>query len=222
MNNIKNNFNEENNKKTFDITNITLLSTITSDSYTCFFNYTFIEFKTIDNLYYLVYTSKDNSIICFDLNKNQKIAEIKQINKEIIAAFRHYSDLNQKKDFVMTFSPINDNLRLWDSQNWQCILYINKTHKEGILYSACFLNENNNNYIVVSNCNYFGDSELIKIFDFKGNKTKETNDSNDATLLVDIYYDKKNLKKYIVTANKNYLKTFDYNKNKSYHKYYEE
>ena len=78
MNNIKINFNKEKNKINIEVKDIKLLSNITADSYTCFFNYTFIEFKTIDNLYYLIYTSKNNSITCFDLNKNQKIVEIKK------------------------------------------------------------------------------------------------------------------------------------------------
>ena len=114
------------------------------------------------------------------------------------------------------------NLRVWDAKKWQCILYINKVYNECVLYSACMLNDNDNYYVVASSCNYFGDSELIKIFDLNGTKIKEINDSIDATLFIDIYYDKKNSKKYIITANKNYLKSFDYSKNISYHKYYDD
>ena len=213
--------NIEKNKNNNKISNIKIFSNITSDAYTCFFYYSFITFKTFDNLYYLIYTSEDNSIICFDLNKNQKIAEIKKINKDNISTFRHYSDIINKQDILITISPININLRLWNVKNWQCILYINKVYYEGSLYSALILNKNNINYLVTSNCNYFGDSELIKIFDFKGNKIKEINDSNDATLFIDIYYDKKYSKNFIITGNKNYIKSFDYDKNNLYYKYFE-
>ena len=208
-------------KNNNEISNIKLLSNITLDSYTCFFYYTFIAFKTFDNLYYLIYTSEDNSIICFDLNKNQKISQIKKINKENISTLRHYSDVNNRQDIVITISPININLRLWNVKNWQCILYINKVYHEGALYSALILNKNNINYLITSNCNYFGDSELIKIFDFEGNKIKEIKDSNDATLFIDIYYDKIYSKNFIITGNKNYLKSFDYDKNNLYHKYFD-
>ena len=201
--------------------NILLLGNITLDSFTCFFNNTFIVFKTIDNCHYLVYTSKNYSIICFDLYHKKRIAEIKKINKELITSFRHYIDEISKKDLVLTISSMNNNLRIWDVKNWQCFLYINKVYNEGVLYSACLLNDKKYKYLVTSNCNYFGDSELIKIFNLEGNKIKEINESNDATLLIDIFYDKKHSKKYIITGNKNYLKSFDYEKSVLYHKYYE-
>ena len=219
---MKNNENEINLiKHKNNILDITLLSDITKDSYNCFFNNTFIQFKTFDNLHYLIYNSKNNSIVCIDLYKKQKITEIKNAKDENNASFRHYPNKAKKQDLILTISPKSCNLRIWDVKNWQCILYINKVYNYCILYSACMMNENDNYYIVTSSCNYFGDSELIKIFDFKGNKIKEINNSNDATLLIDIYYDKKNNKKYIITTNKNYLKSFDYINNNSYIKYYD-
>ena len=65
-------------------------SDITSDAYTCYFNNTFLVFKTINDLHYLVYISKAKSIICSDLYKLKKIAEIKEIENENITTFRHY------------------------------------------------------------------------------------------------------------------------------------
>ena len=196
-------------------------SDITSDAYNCFFNNTFLIFKTINNLHYLVYISKEKSIICFDLYKLKKIAEIKEIKNESIVNFRHYLDKTNNKDLVLTLCPINNKLRIWDVSNWRCFIYINRVYNDGVLYSACFINDNNDNYIITSNCNYFGDSELIKIFDFRGNKIREIEESNDATLIIGIYEDKKSSKKYIVTGNKNYLKSFDYKSKKLYKKYYE-
>ena len=196
-------------------------SDITSDAFTCFFNNTFLLFKAINDLYYLVYISKANSIICFDLYNLKKITEIKGIKNENITTFRHYLDKVNNKDLVLTLCPMYNKLRIWDVSNWRCFIYINKVYISGVLYSACFINDNNDNYIITSNCNYFGDSELIKIFDFKGNKIREIDESNDATLIIDIFEDKKSSKKYIVTGNKNYLKSFDYDKKKLYKKYYE-
>ena len=56
-----------------NILNISLLSDITTDSYMCFFNNTFLVFKSFDNLNYLIYTSQNYSIICFDLFNMKKI-----------------------------------------------------------------------------------------------------------------------------------------------------
>ena len=203
-----------------NILNKAFPSDITSDAYTCYFNNTFLVFKTINDLHYLVYISKARTIICSDLYHLKKIAEIK-VENEKITTFRHYLDKLNNKDLILTLCPMHNKLRIWDVSNWRCFIYINKVYNGGVLYSACFLNDNNENYIITSNCNYFGDSELIKIFDFKGNKIREINESNDATLIIDIYEDKKSSKKYIVTGNKNYLKSFDYENKRFYKKYYE-
>ena len=221
MNLINQKINKSNNKHLKnDILEITLLSDVLLNSYTCMFSNSFLYFKTFDDLNYLVYSSKNNSIICFDLYKNQKIVEIK--NNEIISSFRNFSDKKNKRDFILAVFPNKNNLRIWNVKNWQCILYINQVYNEASIYSACFLNDNGNIFVIASNCDYFGVSESIKVFDFNGNKIKEINDSNDATLTIDIYFDKINSKKYIITGNKHYLKSFDYDKNILYQKYYEE
>ena len=53
-----------------------------------------------------------------------------------------------------------------------------------------FLNDNNLSYIFTTNHNTKYIPELIKVFDFNGNKIKEIKDSNDLTFFVDNYYDK--------------------------------
>jgi WD40 repeat protein len=92
----------------------------------------------------------------------------------------------------------------------------------GYLNSACFLNDNNKSYIIVCFAIYnTNESEPIKVFDFKGNKIKEINDSKDSAYYIDNYYDNDLLKNYILTGNLGYIKSYDYNENKIYHKYYE-
>ena len=41
------------------------------------------------------------------------------------------------------------------------------------------------------------------------------------TFYIDNYYDKKLSKNYIITGNKGFIKSYDYNNNKIYHKYYD-
>ena len=60
---------------------------------------------------------------------------------------------------------------------------------------------------------------IIKIFDFNGEKVNEINNSNDITVFIDTYYDKKTSKNYILTGNYGYVKSYDYDENKLYHKF---
>ena len=110
------------------------------------------------------------------------------------------------------------NIKLWDINNYQCLLDIKKINNSGFLDSACFFNYNKQIYIITSNANYVC-SELIKIFDFNGEKVNEINNSNDITVFIDTYYDKKTSKNYILTGNYGYVKSYDYDENKLYHKF---
>ena len=55
----------------------------------------------------------------------------------------------------MSASCFDNNIKVWDANNWDCILNLTKINKEGILLSSCFLNINNNIYVVTSS-NFFG------------------------------------------------------------------
>ena len=83
-----------------------------------------------------------------------------------IINFRH-----TKKDLVISISGENNNVKLWDAENWECLLSLN-ANKYGIMFSATFLYDNNSgqNFIVTCNCT---GSEYIKIYDFFGNKISD-------------------------------------------------
>ena len=91
----------------------------------------------------------------------------------------------------------------------------------GFLTSGCFLDDNNQILIVVSNCNYEGNSEPIKIFNFNGNIAKEIKDSNEKTIFIDVYYDDILSKIFIISCNFNYIKSYDYRNNTLFNKYYD-
>ena len=42
----------------------------------------------------------------------------------------------------MTISLEDNNIRIWNLINWECILNIKNINKTGYLYSACFLYNN--------------------------------------------------------------------------------
>ena len=60
--------------------------------------------------------------------------------------------------------------------------------------------------------------DLIKVFDFNGDKIKEIKEQNNI-YFIDTYYDKTLSKNYIIIGNECDIKTYDYNENKLYHKY---
>ena len=196
---------------------------LTSDSYAHYaLDNTFSIFKSINNILYIIYSTKNKSIISYNLITNQKISEIKNAHNDYITNFRHYLDEIKKVDLIMSISSIDNNIKVWDINKWNLLCDIKNINNKGSLHSACFLNlkiENNYiNYIITCNDNYYN-SELIKIFDFNGNKIKEINNSNDRTFFIDCYYDNIKGKYYIITGNNSYIKSYDFNENKIYHKY---
>ena len=193
---------------------------ITKDSFTNgILDNTFIVFQSFDNIFYLIY-SKRRSIISYDLIKNKKINEIKNAHNEDISNFRYYSDNQNKNNLIISISKIDNNITLWNIDKLECLFNIKNLNEDGLLYSACFLNEKDQIYIISSNwC--ASNSDPIKVFDLKGNKIKEINNSNDKTYYIDTYYDNKLKINFIINSNKNYIKSYDFNKNNIYHKYFD-
>ena len=184
----------------------------------------FIVFKSLNNILYLIYSNNNKSIISYNIIDNKKINEIKNAHKDQISSFRYYLDNINKRDLIISLSSNlhYSNIKLWDINNLELILNIEKLTNYGFLKSACFLNDNNGVYIVACFVVYNKyNPEPIKVYDFKGNKTKEINDSEKSAYYIDNYYDDDLNKNFILTGNLGYIKSYDYNENKIYHKYYE-
>jgi prefoldin subunit 5 len=205
-------------KNKYDNNNLKLLSNITSDSYTDFdLNNTFTMFKSIDDIYYLIYSLYNNSIISYNLDKQQKITEIKSGHRKFISNFRHYLDKINKRDLIISISAEDNNLKIWEIKYWKCLLNIDNINNDGYLDSACLLNNNYNNYIITSNSKKNGISEKIKIYDFNGVKIKEIGYSNDRTFFIDTFYEKRLGINFILTGNEGCVKSYDFSHNKLYH-----
>ena len=200
--------------------NITYSNNITKDSFTIgILDNTFIIFESFDKLLYLIY-SKRKSIISYDLINNKKINEIRNAHKEDISNFRHFSDKINKRILIISISKNDNNIKLWCIDNLKLLANITKVNQDGFLYSACFLSDKNQNYIITSNWSV-SNPEAIKVFHLDGKKEKEINSSNDKTFYVDNFYDKKLDKNFIITSNNCYIKSYDFSRNKLYHKYYD-
>ena len=198
---------------------IRLLNCLVQDSY-CrnWIDNTFNVFNSINNIFYLIYAKEDNSIISYDLIDNKKINEIKNAHNNHITNFRHNFDKVNKRDLIISISANDNNLKLWDINNFNCLLDIKNLNGGGELLSSCFLNINYNIYIISSSSNY-DLSEPIKIFNLAGKKIKEINNSKEDTLFIDVFYDKLLAKYFIITGNIGFVKSYDYNENKLYCKY---
>ena len=185
----------------------------------------FIVFKSFNNILYLIYSNNNKSIISYNIIDNKKINEIKNAHKEYISCFRYYFDNTNKRDLVISLSSNlhYSNIKLWNINNLELILNIEKLTNYGFLKSACFLNDSKGGSYIVTcfTMHYKKNPEPIKVYDFKGNKTKEINDSEDSAYYIDNYYDDNLNKNFILTGNIGYIKSYDYNENKIYHKYYE-
>ena len=99
---------------------------------------TFCVFKSIYDIFYLIYTSKNNSIIFYNLLDDKKINEIKNTHKQYITNYRHYLDNYNKRDLIISLSLDDNNLKLWNVNNYECLLNIENVNKNGGLLSACF------------------------------------------------------------------------------------
>jgi len=209
-------------KDSVNLDKIKFLSNITKDSYNhwCSDN-SFIVFKSVDNIIYIIYSNEFKSIICFNLEESKKTCEIRNAHAEYINSFNHFYVIKNKKDIVMSVSCLDNNIKLWDANVWECILNFNKVNDIGMIYSACFIFDENQEYkyIVTSNYVLFFNSGPIKIFDFNGTKIKELNDSEKDVYFIDTYYDQKSSINYIVSGNNYSVYSYDFINNKLYNKY---
>ena len=182
----------------------------------------FSSFKSIDEIYYLIYSNKNKDILFYDLEKNKIIKERKNAHNEYISGFRHYLENNiyNKRDIIMSVSCKDNNIKLWNVQNLDLLLNLQNINLHGELDSACFLKDKNQSYIISSNDEENElNTELIKVYDFNGNKIKEIFDSNDNTFFIDSFFDKKLNKNFIITSNNSHMKSYDFNENKLYQTY---
>jgi len=169
-----------------------------------------------DNISYIVYSTLKKSIKCFNLEEQKQVKEILNAHSFYITNFHHCYNKNINKDIIMSISKEDKVIKIWETENWECILNLSNIYKIGYLSSGCFLNYKNNYYIVA--CNRIN-SDLIKIYDLKGDKIKEIKESNNSTLVIDVYYDKNKDNYYIITGNVDDIKSYDYTNNEIYHKY---
>ena len=114
----------------------------------------FTVFHSINNILQLIYATKNKSIISYDLNNKKVSHKLFNCHNNFITSFRHYLDKVNNRDIIMSISKKDNNLKLWNANTWENICNLKEVNRNDFLYSASFLSENNNNYIITSNgCN---------------------------------------------------------------------
>ena len=214
--------NELNKNEEININTIQIKKIKTIDAYSINpYNNSFIIFKsTYCDLQYLIYVTKNNFLISYDLNTNQIISEIK--HSEDTKRLEYINDKKNKRDLLMAYSILNF-LIIYDIKNWNKILTLNKVNHLGTLSSAILYYDIkvNESFILTSNDNYIK-PDNIKVYDLKGNVRKELIKSNENTWCIKAYYDDKNNKTFIIAIiQKKYIKSYDYDNNTLYKKYNE-
>ena len=182
----------------------------------------YIIYTSIDNINYLVY-AKITDILIFNLDLNTKQLTIKSAHSLQIANFNYYKDTKNKRDLILSLSCFDINIKLWNGNTFECLYNFTNIFRNGRLYSACFLKNKDDIYIITS---YFRLSRLessgILIYDINGkflNTINKSSGSWTAVCMIDTFYDDELNKNYIITGNTGFCKSFDFEKNEFYKKY---
>ena len=102
--------NINNNNKYNNPLGVNFIMELTKDSYSTYHLYnSFTTFKSINDIFYLIYTNKVKSMIIYNLEDKKKINEIKRAHDNYISNFRHYLDNINKRDLVMSISALDNN-----------------------------------------------------------------------------------------------------------------
>ena len=103
---------------------------------------------------------------------------------------RHYLDKMNLRDLILSCLKTNT-VCIFDFKDWKKLLTIDNVNNSGVLYSSCFFNDNNKIYILTTNIEWHNNINNIKVYDLKGNKIKEINNSNKNVIYIDTYFDSK-------------------------------
>jgi len=208
--------------------NIKFSSDIITDSFAGYsYEDSFIVFKSADNKFMLVYATKEKTIISYDLSEKRSVCKKFKAHKNFITNFKYIYDEENYKDIIMSISKKDNNIKIWDWNNFELMADIININENNFLYSACFLKTDNNIFIITSNGKNLQafqsneNFENLKLYNLQGELISKIEDTNDCTYFIDIYYDNNLDKNFIVTGNFNYVKSYDFDNKCLYHKYFE-
>ena len=181
---------------------------------------TFITFISYNNILTLIYSTKNNSIISYNLNELQIITEIKNAHKGFfINNFRHFFDKYKKLDLILSISAKNCAINIWNNLNWELIFSFENIYSLGRINSACLIQTELNNLFIITSNNFFNSPESIKIYDLNKKLIKEISNSQENVYYIDTYISDDNLKIFIIACCYDFVISYNYEENTLYKKY---
>ena len=175
----------------------------------------FCAFKSFSGESLVVWGSNSYSIEFYDCEKNQIIKTIPRAHNQTIFSCRHYQDLKQKIDYIIT-SSYDRHVKVWDCNKSFPVLSIPNAHTGYYIYSVCLLYNSldESNYVITSVPN-----EKMKMWDFSGKYLKNFGQDNESTYFIDSYFDKTKKQYYILNANSVDVKSYEFPSGILYHRY---
>ena len=80
---------------------IELFSDLIENSFSIFpLDNSFIVFKSIDNIIFIIYSTENKSIICYNLNDQKETIEIRNYHSDYIINFRHQMEKVKKREGI--------------------------------------------------------------------------------------------------------------------------
>ena len=199
--------------------NFRFYKTLTQNSYIPFsIDKTFVAFKSFRNELLLVYPTKIRSMECYDLVKQKVIRSIPDVHRSPILNIRHGCIKVLSKDFILTCSNANYNLKMWDIETWTCFYNIEQIYSSGNMFSMCMLFDvyKNQSFVFTSN-----DSDNIKIYNENGKFLQNLSKApNYETFFIDIYNDEEEKVDYLVSGDMKCVRVYElaqYNLSRTYY-----
>ena len=199
--------------------NLKIFKTLSQSSFTKYsLDNTFDAFTTISGELLLVYSTKFKSIECFDIVRAKYIKTVLNAHNSLIIIIKHYCPNYLNKDLILSSSNNPDyTIKIWDIENWTCIINITKIYEKGNMLATClhFDEYQKESYIFTSS-----DCGHIKIWDKDGKYLTTINKTeNNETYFLDTYYDETEFKYFLISGEMKCVKSYDLNTHQLFRTY---
>ena len=175
----------------------------------------FCAFKSFSGESLVVWGTPQYNIEFYDLEKGQIKKTIQRAHNQTIFSCRHYPHIKNRIDYLIT-SSYDRTVKVWDIKTFSYIVNISNAHSGYYIYSVSVLcdEKDDTNYIITSAPN-----EYMKIWDFSGKYIRNMGQNDESTYFIDVYFDNKEKRNYILNANSVDVKSYTFKNGELYHKY---
>ena len=175
----------------------------------------FCAFKSFGGESLIVWGTPQYNIEFYDMEKQKIIKTIHRAHNQTVFSCRHYPDTKKRIDYLIS-SSYDRTVKVWDIKTYSYIVNITSAHSGYYIYSVSVLcdEKEDSNYIITSAPN-----EYMKVWDFSGKYIRKLGQNDESTYFIDVYYDNKEKKNYILNANSVDVKSYTFKNGELYHKY---